>query len=33
MDRLKLIYKPISELKEYENNPRRNEEAVKYVKN
>lgn len=33
MERLKLIYKPISELKEYENNPRRNEEAVGKVAN
>lgn len=30
---LKIVYKPISELKEYENNPRRNDEAVKYVAN
>lgn len=30
---LKIVYKPISELKEYSNNPRRNDEAVKYVAN
>lgn len=30
---LKIVYKPISELKEYSNNPRRNDEAVKAVKN
>lgn len=32
-DRLKIVYKPISEIKEYANNPRRNDDAVKAVKN
>ena len=32
-DRLKIVYKPISELKEYSNNPRINDDAVKAVKN
>lgn len=32
-DRLKIIYKPISEIKEYSNNPRRNDDAVKYLVN
>ena len=30
---LKIVYKPISELKEYSNNPRINDDAVKAVKN
>lgn len=30
-DRLKIVYKPISELKRYENNPRINGDAVKFV--
>ncbi len=28
-----IVYKPLNELKEYENNPRFNDEAVKYVEN
>lgn len=32
-DRLKIVYKPISEIKEYANNPRINDDAVKAVKN
>ena len=32
-DRLKIVYKPISEIKEYANNPRKNEYAVEAVKN
>ena len=31
-DRLKIVYKPISEIKEYANNPRKNDDAVKAVK-
>lgn len=30
-DRLKIVYKQISELREYGNNPRQNDEAVPYV--
>ena len=32
-DRLKIVYKPISELKEYSNNPRINDDAVRFVSN
>ena len=32
-DRLKIVYKPISEIKEYANNPRINDGAVEAVKN
>lgn len=32
-DRLKIVYKPISEIKEYANNPRKNDHAVKAVEN
>lgn len=33
MDRLQIVYKNISDLKMYENNPRDNDEAVEYVAN
>lgn len=32
MKKLEIIYKKIEELKAYENNPRENEDAIKYVK-
>ena len=30
---MQIVYKKIEELKPYENNPRKNDEAVQYVKN
>ena len=32
MDKLKVVYKKLSEIKPYENNPRQNDQAVPYVK-
>ena len=30
---MELIYKPVNDLKPYENNPRQNDDAVRYVAN